>query len=345
MIQQFLDLNGSIIQKSNEHHQQLDFYEDITSIVNRQEIILGGAESMKMSLLDRHYTDDEINYFWGILSKDDQEFFMGTGKYQGQGYWNPEINDVDAAGNKPTVGRGKYTLKLWLEQGGRCAYTGKGPISPKDMVIDHTEKHPTKGKWDHPSVMVWASLNVNGNKGANSIQDFVNRMIKEYSVGEKLHEEKVKKQSKNTLIKKYWKEIILNSESIEEIRDYYENMFGIISSNIPKSAKHYIFRYLGVERIAPGRSGSVSGERQTGGCKGDYSALSGTFALEIMYGNEDKAREGHKKARDVCKKYLDMIITSAEMATQYADIIETFDQIWYTYNRERFIQMVIKNNP
>ncbi len=123
-----------------------------------------------------HVADEEVEAVWNQLTTTERARLRAKGSLGAQhkqSYmsWTAE---GELTHTKPTDERAKWLLKRWMEQDGRCAYTGL-PLSWTEADLEHIQPLAQLGKLaETPDNMVFTSISINQTKADMSWEEFLN---------------------------------------------------------------------------------------------------------------------------------------------------------------------------
>lgn len=246
---------------------------------NKSQLII--AESKQMSL-----ADDDIDQLWSQLPNKARSSIKSNGAAGTNNWWAPE-----GPTKNPSEDRGREIFKLWLEQGGRDAYTGgEEVLSLGDMDVEHI-KPLSKGGLDEPDNWVLIRGGLNKTRNATDLQKFVASVDKKKKVsnGPKVDKADILNSTAGVLAK----ESNLKYEDYEsgsgDYKKYFNQGLGI--------------RNWGNSRIN-GRSGSdgVPGEIQKTVVRAIFDdPVKGAAQRDELKSNWDKIISGQIKVTDGLK--------------------------------------------
>lgn len=284
-------------------------------------------------------TSEEI---FNFLPKKAQHFLKECGKAQKSGWYNHEIGKCDPPGTKSTSSRGILLLQKYLEQGGRCQYTGRSCEGPGYMVVDHIIELGEGS--DDPSNWALVNAELNSWKKNKNFEQLVEAAKKVVLGGRSKWQQKKGESSKNTAAKKEAKQRI-ESMSLPELRQEWKRLLG----RVPNSSKlrEYIGRRINIKALGTSRK-KVNGEKRTGGCERNYTAVLNTFIQEFLFGSQDEARRLYDLSRATDKKYIAGDVSLVSLMECHASNVEQCKgHIWNArnWNRAKWIAGQLKRRP
>ena len=112
-------------------------------LINNKRNLLMGRQVVRDAVMVRDVSCEESEDFYNNLSTHDRAMVSKSGQQgicgEGEntlGWYDP---DSDSLTKNPTHGRGILICQLYLNQGGRCAYTHTGPYNILDFQVEHTD--------------------------------------------------------------------------------------------------------------------------------------------------------------------------------------------------------------
>lgn len=285
-------------------------------------------------------TAEEI---FNFLPKKAQHFLKECGKAQKSGWYNHEIGKCDPPGTKSTSSRGSLLLQKYLEQAGRCQYTGLPCEGPGYMVVDHIVELGEGS--DAPSNWALVDAELNSWKKNKNFEQLVAAAKKVVLGGRSKWQQKKGESSKNTAAKKEAKQRI-GSMSLAELRQEWKRLLNTPVLNSSK-LREYIGRQVNIKALGTSRK-KVNGEKRTGGCERNYTTVLNTFIQELLFGSGTKARRLYNLSRDTDKKYIAGEIPLASLMECHASNVEQCKgHIWNArnWNRDKWIAGQLKRRP
>jgi len=320
-------------------HFQLLTEEQAKSLLDRRHILLSDSEVIQQSAKKKTVTMEEARDYYKSLSSYRKNMAKKSGQQLEQGYYNPIKGCLDPPKTPPTHQRGELVIKMYLEQEGHCAYTLDGPYDFLDFQIEHID--PNLG--DHPNNWALVLRNVNENKKNKSIKDFVDFWQSKISSGFDFNShinQSYKKSANNEILKN---NILSMSEDMlkkyVKSPDYHTDIKGSAGKS-----RQYTWRNVGMSNIAEYRIKKETGEKRAGGSQFQYIELFDTLRDEYLFGSKEASRNKFLQARSVWKKYSTSELQNDEFAEALASIIESSAYHAQTFERDSFINKVIKNS-
>lgn len=313
------------------YKDQLLTYKQLKGVIARKHILAGPASEIIKQAKINDFSWGSAQQAYSTFTADERADIRKSGQQLRQGYWNPETQSIDAPGVNPTNSRGIFITQMYLNQDRCCAYTGDGPYHILDFQVEHID--PNGG--DHPDNMVLVLANVNENK-KQSVENFLERCQYRYDMGEREYT-KWYKDMKDAVKRGHKKKSVILSMEDDELRTYWE------TRSTTKYDK-YVWRNIGMSSLGEFRIHVKTGQERAGGTQGNYVDILSTIAAEYLFGDPDLAREIYESARLFRSAYLNGKIQRDVYAILNTEIIELSNHIYPGYNREKFINNVIRNN-
>lgn len=292
------------------------------NLVDAETII----ESSKIHDVSWEYAESVYYSF----DKEIRDKIRKSGQQLEQGYYNPNTQQLDSPGVFATDARGIMVVQIWINQNFSCAYTMDGPYHIMDFQVEHIDS----SGGDYPNNIVLLLANVNENRKTSTLPNFVARNLERYWTGEYT----VWYNSMKEAVKKnHQKKIVVLSLEPDELQEAWKN-------NKTRNLDKYFWRNIGMSSLSMFRIKKKTGEKRAGGSQGNYKAILNTILQEYIYGDKELAQEIYKCARMFRDKYLNGRIQNNVYAHLTADVVELSNHLWVSYNREQFIQSLIRNN-
>lgn len=150
--------------------------EEVQKLTDRKSTLIAGYDDPQQivnSSKRQKIEDDLVSAIYDSLPSEVRAQVNKKGSLAAADYWDPE---TDAHG-KPTAARGKFILKLFLEQDGLDAYTGL-PLNWSSTDLEHVQPYgKLKERAEIPSNMVLTSQSVNQTKKEKSMSEFFEREV------------------------------------------------------------------------------------------------------------------------------------------------------------------------
>lgn len=285
-------------------------------------------------------TAEEI---FNFLPKKAQHFLKECGKAQKSGWYNHEIGECDPPGTKSTSSRGILLLQKYLGQGGRCQYTGLSCEGPGYMVVDHIIE--LGEGTDAPSNWALVNAELNSWKKNKNFEQLVEAAKKVVLRGRTEWQQKKGESSKNTAARKEAKQRI-KSMSLPELRQEWERL---LDPAVPNSSKQreYIGRRINIKALGTSRK-KVNGEKRTGGCERNYTAVLNTYIQVFLFDSPDKARRLYELSRSTDKRYIAGDVSLATLLECHASNVEQCrGHIWKegNWDSDKWIATQLKRRP
>ena len=307
-------------------------WEEALGVVNNKEALLTGdvieiRQAMGFKNVASRFAPTD---FYKSLSVDDRNMVRKSGQAkemhneQGfKGWWDPSSRSWT---ENPTPARGVEICRMYLSQGGRCAYSHV-PCDITDMQIEHVRP----GAGDIPSNWLLVKSNINMNRKRTKLKTWVNKWEKAVAQGREEFIASLKKKQKKNADNNERAEMIL-AMSEDELRAF-----------TPANAKEweYVHRAVGTSSLQKKRL-LTNGETRSGGSQGNYKEVLNTIAMEYLHGDKELAAQIFRTVRAGADQYVDGKINNDTYASIMCDAIELSNHQWMKYNREKFINKIVK---
>jgi len=314
-----------------DYKDQLLTYKQLEGVVARKHILTGSAAEIINNSKINDFGWESAALAYSTFTTDERADIRKSGQQLAKGYYNPTTETIDSPNVQPTNDRGILVTQMYLNQDRCCAYSGDGPYHILDFQVEHI--NPSGG--DHPDNIVLVLANVNENK-KQSVESFLERCEQRYNMGE-LEYAKWYKDMKDAVKRGQKKKSEILSMNEDELRTYW------LTRTTPKYDK-YVWRNIGMSSLSEFRILKKTGEERKGGSQGNYVDILSTIAAEYLFGDPDLAREIYKSARLFRSTYLNGKIQNDVYAILTTEIIELSNHIYPSYNRDKFIANIIRNN-
>lgn len=306
-------------------HQILTWEQAQGLLANEETLLAGGA-----AIREKAYTVDTTwaaaEEYYYAHSTADRAMIRKTGQQGLIGWWDPATKTHT---DNPTPARGILVCQMYLNQDGKCAYTGTGPYSILDFQVEHIE--PNGG--DHPDNMLLVVYNVNENRKQSTMEVFIARWRKRASKGM----EEYNKWYKNTMeasAKGQKEKVKILSMDEEELKTF--------ALRCDKKYHKYMWRNIGMSSLQPSRL-SKKGVPRNGACQGNYKEVLDTVLYEYLYGDKNLAAQIYHTVRSGAASYVNGFINNSDYVELMCAAIELSNHVAVEYNREKFTAKVLRN--
>ena len=313
-------------------NQILD-WEQCQGLINNKRNLLMGRQVVRDAVMVRDVSWEEAEDFYNNLSTPDRAMVRKSGQQgicgEGEntlGWYDP---DTDALTKNPTHGRGILICQLYLNQGGRCAYTQTGPYN----ILDFQVEHIIANGGDHPDNWFLVAYNVNENRKQSRMTKFINRWEKRAANGQEEFEKWYNDLKKAANKGQRAKVTILSMEE-DDLRDYLDIC--------PAKYEKYMWRNIGMSSLQPFRL-TKAGVARPGGSQGNYKEVLNTVLNEYLRGDKELARQIYRVIRIGAAKYVNGEINNTDYVEIMCEMIELSNHQAVKYNREKFTAKVLRN--
>ena len=304
-------------------NQILD-WEQCQGLINNKQNLLMGRQAVHDAVVVADIDWEQATDYYYALSTPDRAMVRKSGQQAQTGWWDPETQSLT---RNPTHARGILICQMYLNQGGKCAYTHTGPYNILDFQVEHIEP----GAGDHPDNWFLVVYNVNENRKQSHMSDFIRRWEIRAANGE----EEFKKwyaDMKAAAKKGHRAKVSILSMNEDELRDY---LF-----ECPAKYEKYMWRNIGMSSLMPKRV-SPDGKDRSGGSQGNYKPVMNTILREYLLGDKELAHQIFRTIRVAAAKYVKGEINNTDYVEIMCDSVELSNHPSPKYNREKFTKFVL----